>query len=37
MILNIFTIPDPDLSQESSVDPMGLQVNSQIKLKLNEH
>ncbi len=23
---NFFTLPDPDLSQESSVDPMGLQV-----------
>jgi hypothetical protein len=26
MIKEFFTLPDPDLSQESSVDPMGLQV-----------
>lgn len=26
MLHNFFTIPDPDLSQESSVDPMGLQA-----------
>lgn len=26
MINEFFTLPDPDLSQESSVDPMGLQV-----------
>lgn len=26
MINDIFTLPDPDLNQESSVDPMGLQV-----------
>jgi hypothetical protein len=26
MIKDFFTLPDPDLSQESSVDPMGLQV-----------
>ena len=26
MVKEFFTIPDPELSQESSVDPMGLQA-----------